>query len=107
MIRYRLQQVEEEWGDEKIVPVKEVAHALDVGERRVVREAKRRHVEVPLLLTKAPHLTKSGARFLRWVPADFALEMAKETNANASDNSSSLSTPLRLCFLPASSQTKP
>jgi hypothetical protein len=42
-----------------------VAHALDVSEGRVVREAKRRHVEVPVLLTKAPHLTKSRARFLR------------------------------------------
>jgi hypothetical protein len=42
-----LQQLEEEWGDEEIVPVKEVAHALAVSERRVWREARRRHIEIP------------------------------------------------------------
>jgi len=75
------QQLEEEWGNEEIMPVKEVAHVLAISERRVVREARRRNVEVSVLLTKAPDLTKSGARFLCWVPVAFALELAKAVAA--------------------------
>jgi hypothetical protein len=93
-MRRTIQQIEDEWGTETIIPVKEVAHYLDMSQGRVVREAQRRQIEVSVLLTKAAYLTKRGARFLRWVPATFALELAKETNANASDNSSRLSTLL-------------
>jgi hypothetical protein len=96
---YTLQQIADDWHDQKIIPVKEVAHDLEMSERWVVREAQRRHVEIVVLLTKAPHLTKRGARYLRWVPADFALELAKETNANAPGNVSKLSKPELRCDL--------
>jgi hypothetical protein len=96
---YTLQQIEDDWFDQKIIPVREVAHDLEVSERWVVREAQRRHVEIYVIPTKAPHLNMRGARNLRWVPAGFALELARETSAEAPGNAWSLATPGVLCDL--------
>ena len=79
--------------------MKEVAHDLEVSERWVFREAQRRYVEFWVLPTKAPHLNMRGARNVRWVPADFALELARETSAKAPGNASSLAKPGVLCDL--------
>jgi hypothetical protein len=80
---YQLDEMEEAWGGAELLPVREVASALEVSERWVLRAAQRRHLFVPVLPTRGSHLTKSGARFLCWVPSAFALELAKELAAQS------------------------
>jgi hypothetical protein len=63
-MRKVLQHLEDQWGDAEMVPVKEIAADLKVGQEWVVRRALRAKIEVAVLLTKAPHLTRRDASAL-------------------------------------------